>query len=272
MSEQIYYFAEPLSNIPEIPLLVSCPHAGYEFPKNWNPQIAKSWQERPIDTDWHIEKLYNFTTEMGGCLLWSRFSRYLIDLNRPRNSEQLYQDGRPTSELVPLSSFSGQALYEGPTPDSEEILARRITYYEPYHDKILQTLEKKRVNFSKVLLVEGHSIRRHVPKIRTKPFPDFMLGNDLGKTMPMGWLESLALRLEKKWGFTCSLNDPFRGGHITRAYGKPAQQRYSMQIEMSQDLYMNESTLGLDEVKAAQIRLTLQDLVENLYGMLNHGS
>ena len=42
-------------------------------------------------------------------------------------------------------------------------------------------------------------------------------------------------------GYTAVLNGRFKGGHITRQYGNPAQGIHAVQLEMTQCSYMRES-------------------------------
>ena len=49
------------------------------------------------DTDWHIERLYDFARDLGAGMLVATHSRYVIDLNRPPDGSVLYA-GTP-SEL-----------------------------------------------------------------------------------------------------------------------------------------------------------------------------
>ncbi|MDH4053492.1 MAG: N-formylglutamate amidohydrolase, partial [Rubrivivax sp.] len=71
------------------PLLVSVPHVGTEIPA----AIAERMDPRARlveDTDWHLDRLYDFVRDMGASLLVPRYSRYLIDLNRPPENTPMY--------------------------------------------------------------------------------------------------------------------------------------------------------------------------------------
>ena len=35
------------------------------------------------DTDWHVARLYDFVRDLGASLLVAKYSRYVVDLNRP---------------------------------------------------------------------------------------------------------------------------------------------------------------------------------------------
>ena len=44
-------------------------------------------------------------------------------------------------------------------------------------------------------------------------------------------------------GYSVAINDPYKGVEIVRRYGRPAEGRHSLQIELNRRLYMDEATL-----------------------------
>ena len=71
------------------PLLISMPHVGTHVP----PALAAHFTpeaRRVHDTDWHLERLYDFADELGASVLVATHSRYVIDLNRPPDNQNLY--------------------------------------------------------------------------------------------------------------------------------------------------------------------------------------
>ena len=65
---------------------------------------------RVPDTDWHVDRLYNFLSEVGASVLRPANSRYVIDLNRPPDGAKLYP-GQATTGLCPIETFDGEPLY-----------------------------------------------------------------------------------------------------------------------------------------------------------------
>ncbi|MEJ0010423.1 MAG: N-formylglutamate amidohydrolase [Alphaproteobacteria bacterium] len=61
------------------------------------------------DTDWHVDRLYDFAREMGAHLLVATHSRYVVDLNRGPDDASLYP-GRFTTGLVPRTRFDATPL------------------------------------------------------------------------------------------------------------------------------------------------------------------
>ena len=64
--------------------------------------------------------------------------------------------------------------------------------------------------------------------------------------------------------FQISHNEPFKGGHITRYFGGSNQKIHALQLEMSQDLYMDEEKTVFDNEKAKEVRSLLINLFKSL--------
>lgn len=243
---------------PKRPILVSVPHCGTAFPEEVREAYHQELIEQPDDTDWFVEQLYDFASEMGITLIHSVYSRYVIDLNRDPQSKPLYDDGRVITALVPTQTFHEEPLYVDGPPDTDEIERRKAAYYIPYHAAVEVQLASLQESFSNVLLWEAHSIRRKVPSIRAEPFPDMILGNaDMTSASPP--LCSLALEtLQQHWSGSVWHNTPFKGGYLTRSFGQPARGRHALQLEMSKDLYMDEDKTVYTPARANQVREALQ--------------
>jgi N-formylglutamate deformylase len=59
-------------------------------------------------------------------------------------------------------------------------------------------------------------------------------------------------------------NGRFKGGHITRHYGQPAQNVHALQIELAQCGYMDESAAAYDAARASPLQGLLRALLEAL--------
>ena len=142
-----------------IPLLVSMPHVGTDIPDDIAARMAPAATER-ADTDWHLVKLYGFLGEMGASTLSARWSRYVIDLNRPPEDTNLYP-GQDTTGLCPLDTFHREPLYLPGFPPSDEEVAERIrVYWRPYHERLQSALWVKQVstNNQVQLVPPGHVV------------------------------------------------------------------------------------------------------------------
>jgi N-formylglutamate deformylase len=240
------------------PLVVSIPHTGVEVPDWLRPRLASAHVATLPDTDWHLAELYDFVPELGATTIGARFTRYVVDLNRPRTQEKLYP-GKAETELVPTRTFAGEPVYrDGDAPGSAEIADRVSRYWQPYHDRLAEELRRVRDEFGYALLFDAHSIVGHVPRLHPEPLPDLMLGDVDGASCAAALSEAVHA-VQRQSGYRAERNFRFKGGHITRSYGKPAQRVHALQLEMSQRIYMDETPSSpIDPVRAARLRPVLQ--------------
>jgi N-formylglutamate deformylase len=223
-----------------LPLLVSMPHAGIDIPDDVAAQLMPCAAAR-ADTDWHLPELYGFAEEMGASVLSARWSRYLIDLNRPPENTNLYP-GQDTTGLCPVDTFGRERLYrEGMEPDDAEVRRRLEQYWRPYHQQLRAELDRLLALHGRVVLWDAHSIASQVPRFFEGRLPDLNFGTADGKSCSLQ-LEGAMIKLTQAQDhYSFIFNGRFKGGHITRFYGNPAAGVHAIQLEMCQCLYMNET-------------------------------
>ncbi|MCW0233335.1 MAG: N-formylglutamate deformylase [Ferrovibrio sp.] len=246
------------------PLLVNVPHAG----RGLSPGLAERLTptaRRLADTDWHVEKLYDFVTGLGVGLMVATQSRYVVDLNRDPAGRALYP-GADNTELCPTRGFDGAPLYaDGAAPDAAEVRQRTDAYWQPYHDRLTAELEAIRVRHGHVILLDGHSIVSEAPRFFQGKLPDLNLGTNEGRSCAPALATQAYGVLGTASGFTHIHNGRFKGGYITRHYGRPAENMHALQLEMAQSCYMDEGNLELwDPQRAAPLTAVLRRLVETL--------
>ncbi len=247
-----------------LPIVLSVPHAGTEFPEEVRGAFRPGFVHFPVDTDWFVHQLYEFAPALGITMIRARNSRYVIDLNRDPAGQALYDDGRMLTELLPTRSFQGEALYREQEPDEAEIAQRLEAYYWPYYQKIKALLDELRGEFDHVLLWDCHSIRQRVPTIRPDAFPDMILGDQDGRTAHPD-LTAVALQhLAGDPTLQLEHNDPFKGGHITRYFGNPAGGIHALQLELTQVNYMDEERCSFDPQRAGRVRPLLEATLKAL--------
>jgi N-formylglutamate deformylase len=244
------------------PLLVSLPHAGTSIP----PAIVAKLQPRALqceDTDWHLDRLYAFAAELGASLIVPRHSRYVVDLNRPSDNQPMYA-GTNNTELCPTRFFSGDALYrEGQAPTEPEVRERVATFWQPYHDALRAELQRLRDAHGCALLWDGHSIKSELPWLFDGRLPDLNLGTAAGASCAPGLREALADVLQSQAAFTVAIDGRFKGGHITRHYGRPAEHVHAVQLEMCWRTYMDETPpFAWDAAQAARVQPLLRRLLQ----------
>ena len=245
-----------------IPLLVSLPHDGSDIPAALRGRMTPAARSAP-DTDWHVSRLYAFARDMGASMLVPRWSRYVIDLNRGEDDTSLYP-GQNTTGLVPLVRFDGEPVYlPGMEPDAGEVAARIARYWRPYHQALRGELERLRAAHGRVLLWEGHSIRGSgLPFLFDGRLPDLNLGTASGASCAPQVQARVEAVLGRQAGYDWVANGRFKGGHITRHYGDPANGIDAVQLELSQRTYMDEGSLAYDEVAATRLQPLLGTMLE----------
>lgn len=240
-------------------LVVSVPHCGTLFPEELKEDFRPEMTRWPDDTDWFVDQLYDFAPSMGFTLVTAVFSRWVIDLNRDPANAPLYSDGRIITGLCPVTDFLGNSLYrDGRKEVAAEERDRRVrNYFQPYHESLSDEISRMKAKFGKVLLWDCHSIRRVVPTIRKEKFPDLILGSADGRSADVELIDA-ALHELGRAGLTLQHNDPFKGGYITRHYGRPPENVHALQLEMTKVNYMDDGEIHYDAVRAAKIREVLK--------------
>lgn len=247
-----------------LPLLISLPHIGTEIPAELAPRYA----DRALlveDTDWHLGDLYDFARGMGASMLKPRFSRYVIDLNRPPENTPMYP-GANNTELCPTHFFTGEALYkDGQAPDDAEIARRRDVYWAPYHAALAAELARLKQQHGYALLFDGHSINSVLPWLFDGQLPDLNLGTASGNSCAPSLRSAAAAVLAGQTDYTQVTDGRFKGGYITRHYGRPDENVHAIQLEMCFRCYMvEEKPYVMDPARAASIQPLLKSLLQAL--------
>lgn len=224
----------------EGPLIINVPHAGTALPEDIRTRLTTAALAVP-DTDWHVEKLYSFAREAGISLLCATHSRYVVDLNRNPEGVALYA-GADNTELCPTRTFDNEPIYvEGATPAQEEVTARVAMYFAPYHAQLAAEIERVRARHGHAVVLDGHSIRAEVPRFFAGRLPDLNLGTAEGASCAADLQAQAVNVLAAAASFTHVVNGRFKGGYITRHYGRPAQGVHLLQLEVAEDCYMDEA-------------------------------
>ncbi len=251
-----------------VPLLVSLPHVGTFIPA----QAHAAFVPRALaseDTDWHLEAIYAPLAEaLGASLLVAQASRYWIDLNRPATNAEPMYPGANNTELCPTHFFDGTPLYQpGQAPDAAEQQSRVASAWQPYHDALSGELARLKAAHGRALLWDGHSIESELPWLFDGRLPDLNLGTADGRACSSAVRERLRAELAAQSAFSHVVDGRFKGGHITRHYGRPGDGIHAVQMEMVQAIYMLEDKRHppprpFIEARASQLRPLLLRLLD----------
>jgi len=250
---------------PAVPIIINIPHRGTVFPDEIKDQYKSKLIKTPDDTDWFVDKLYDFAPSMGITMLSANYSRWVIDLNRDPNNKPLYSDGRIITSLCPATNFLGESVYKDERTEVElpEVKRRVELYYKTYHHQLENLLAETKKKYGKVLLWDCHSIRQSVPTIYKEKFPDLILGDADGTSASPGLIET-SLSILDHGSYTVSHNHPFKGGYITRHYGNPSKNQHALQLEMTKINYMDDAELKYDKARADKMKDLLKRVFEKL--------
>jgi N-formylglutamate deformylase len=250
------------------PVVLGFPHTGVHVP----PDIAAALNtcgNTLADTDWHIEKLYadllpDVTT------VRATFNRYVIDANRDPEGNSLYP-GQNTTDLVPLTSFNGQPIWNE-VPSTSEIERRREKFHAPYHAALETEMQRVAKLNGIAVLYDCHSIRSHIPFLFHGVLPDFNIGTNRGTTCSSAFEKLVFDLCGKAPGFTAILNGRFKGGWTTRHYGRPAENWHAIQMELSQSTYLEHETAPwtYDTGKAEKLQFHLRNILKSLHDLAIH--
>jgi len=241
------------------PFILSMPHPGTAVP----PEVAAALNERGRlveDTDWHMRRLYGFAAHFQPTIVEAQLSRFVIDLNRDPAGVSLYP-GQATTELVPTTTFDGTPIWQA-APDAAEIERRKAAHFQPYHQALADEIARVKAEHGYCLLWDCHSIKSVIPRLFDGTLPTLNLGTNSGESCAPS-VEAAAVAAMAGQPFTQILNGRFKGGWITRHYGRPFEGVHALQMEIALCAYLAEEATpwAFDETKAAQLQTALSAII-----------
>lgn len=244
------------------PLLINVAHAGTYMPVGVRAGMTAEAQNVP-DADWHVPLLYGFAIARGASLMAATHARYVADLNRDPQGAALYP-GADNTGLLPASTFDRVPIYvDGRAPTVAAIADLRARYWTPYHAKLLARIDAIRARHGFAVLLDAHSIRSQVPRFFDGRLPDLNLGTADGRSCDARLQEMAFDVLSSAPGFSAVCNGRFKGGYVTRHYGRPQDGVYALQLEIAQATYMDERPpWPWDPVRARSLQDVLRRFVD----------
>lgn len=196
----------------EAPVIVDIPHSGISVPAQAAWYFSAPFMEAKVDTDWHLDKMFDFLADYGATILKNNIFRYVIDLNREVKRPYL----GPWSKALVAENKPEDTPFDGPVytslPSKDEIEKRIQEYYVPYHRMLRHLIGRSLERFGKTCLVSMHS---YVGMIEE----DVCVANGNGTSCSQEIMDVFEAGYTNA-GYRVARNKVFRGGFITRHYGR----------------------------------------------------
>lgn len=252
-----------LSAMTSLPLVIDAPHSGHVFPPDFDT-IAPTAAILACG-DAYVDELWSVATHHGATLVAALFPRAYIDPNRAEHDidPELLTSLWPHDARPQASSERGVGLLHRFAAPNVPLYDRRLTvaeverrihdYYRPYRHVLGELLDAAWRRHGVVWHLDCHSMRARGSALDPDPGmarPDVIVSDGDGTTADPAfsrWVIAEFTRL----GFRVGYNVPHRGaddeggggggGYLVRHFGRPAERRHSVQIELNRALYLNES-------------------------------
>ena len=258
---------------PEVPVIVEVPHAGLEVDAESLATLAAPALAIGRDADLYVDELYADAPDLGATLLTARMSRYVCDLNRSEHDVDrdtvVGATGRPSPHgLIWRSTTDNRAAITRPLSKTE--LERRLkAYYRPYHDRLDELVRERLARYGFVIVVSGHSMPSRGRDGHDDPGrerADIVPGTRQQTTAAPAVIDAIE-KVAARFQFGLAHDEPYRGGHTTVRYGRPAAGIHAIQIELNRRLYMDEQTLVKKTNEFRIMRSFCRAFIEQLSGL-----
>lgn len=248
-------FLESLPVDWRVPVLFASPHSGRSYPPQFLRRTGLSEMAIRSTEDAYVDQLFADAPEFGAPLIAARAPRAFVDLNRaPDDLDPLLISGlygcRPSRRasagygVIPRLVGRGRRIHAGKISRAEA-RERISAYHTPYHARLERLMTECVGRFGEAILFDCHSTPREVLKPSAGAegnIPGVVLGDRFGKACDPSIVEQ-AEAVFRFLGITVSRNAPFSGAYISRRYGRPAQNRHVLQIEIDRSLYLDETAV-----------------------------
>ena len=253
MNEAAFYWHGPRQ--PRVPLVLDSPHSGFQFPADFDAAVSEF--DLRDGEDCFVDELYMPATELGVPLLAALTPRTYLDPNRHAGDIDLdlIEGGAWPHTHVPSGKARiGKALIWRTLDDGraiywrklkvDEVLGRIERCHTPYHRALSGAIDQSHANFGVVYHINCHSMNSVAGPMGEggagTSRADFVLGDRDGTTCDPAFTEFVRATLAAT-GHSVSVNDPYKGVELVKAYSRPIAGRHSLQLEINKRLYMDET-------------------------------
>jgi N-formylglutamate amidohydrolase len=228
--------------------------------------------------DSFVEALFGAAPAAGAPLIAATFPRAWCDANREawELDPSMFVDSLPhwvnTSSLRVQAGLgtiarvvaSGEAIYRDRLTFADA-QGRVSACWEPWHEALQDLLAQTRRRFGASLLIDCHSMPSRQEGRGDRPLADFVIGDAFATSCAPEVTRLIESSL-RGMGYRVARNDPYAGGYMTRAYGKPRERSHAVQIEVARALYMDERRME-KSAGFERLRRDMTTLIEEVVGL-----
>lgn len=238
----------------KFPVVLSSPHAGNKFPKEFLQNSALSEHELKISEDCFVTDLIKKASDEGIPLISLNIPRTFVDVNRDKIEldETMFYNAPKTQDINSRRCRVGLGVLHRIVYQNKEIYDGLLNYneaqerirnvYEPYHKRLKQLIDKCVRKFGFCLVVDCHSMPSMICNVMNESKPlDFCVCNLFGESCPDEISAKLYQAVQSD-GFRVEYNRPYAGAYITFNYCQPRKKIYTIQLEINRAIYMDEKT------------------------------
>lgn len=250
------------------PLIVTTPYS----PSASYIQIGAKWADTTeVFCDSHtmnwlfdhsIESLCQNFPAFGVSVHDAKYSRFLLDLDRKKNSYNPDYTDRPDMGIIPddddfyaangtgviwmrLPGDTETPLFMGDYQPTKAQIDDMLLEYDAYHEVLekLITTHMDRFGASLHISIQQFS-REEAVMLGADPddIPQFVLCDGGGQTTERNFLEKLSSVITSK-GYKVERNNIFPTGELTQNHASRDNGAYSIQLKVFEELYLNPDTL-----------------------------
>lgn len=260
------------------PIVMSSPHSGTLFPREFLENSVLSKEELRSSEDCYMTEMVRQASDAGIPLLSMNIPRTFVDVNRDKIEldETMFFDApqslgnagsrrcRVGLGVLHRIVYPNKDIYGGKL-SYKEALERIQNVYEPYHKRLKQLVDKCVRKFGFCLLIDCHSMPSMICNIMNdEKALDFCLCTLFDESCPTQMSEFLSKALEAR-DYRVEFNRPYAGAYIAFNYCQPRKNIYTLQIEINRALYMNEK----DYQKKASFQKVSSDVCDSVIALGN---
>ena len=238
----------------KFPVVLSSPHAGSVYPKEFLDNSVLTEQELKTSEDSFVTDIVKKASDAGIPLISLNIPRTFVDVNRDKIEldETMFYNAPKSSDInsrrcrVGLGVlhrvvYQNKNIYDG-LLNYEEAMDRIKNIYEPYHKRLKQLVDKCVRKFGICLLVDCHSMPSMICNIMNEiKSLDFCVCNLFGESCPEEVSAKIYEELQKN-NHRVEYNRPYAGAFITFNYCQPRKKIYTLQLEINRSIYMDEKS------------------------------